>query len=133
MLSISKLGKGAEGYYLQAVASGVEGYYLGSGEAPGRWIGSGSMRLGLSGNVAADDLRAVLDGRCPVSGRSLIGSAARPEYRQRHALKCARAAPSAGVASRRVRLKRSAVTPREAVTMVGWSSPAAPSRWGCRR
>jgi conjugative relaxase-like TrwC/TraI family protein len=50
----------------------VEDYYLGSGEAPGRWIGSRSMRLGLSGVVAADDLRAVLDGRCAASGRSLI-------------------------------------------------------------
>jgi hypothetical protein len=58
MLSIGKLRKGAEGYCLQAVASGVAGYYLGSGEAPGRWVG-GSMRLGLSGTVAADDF-----GRC---------------------------------------------------------------------
>jgi conjugative relaxase-like TrwC/TraI family protein len=72
MLSIGKLGKGAEGYYLQAVASGVEDYYLGSGEAPGQWIGQGSARLGVSGVVAADDLRAVLDGRCPSSGRSLV-------------------------------------------------------------
>lgn len=31
MLSIGKLGRGAEGYYLQAVAAGVEDYYLGSG------------------------------------------------------------------------------------------------------
>jgi conjugative relaxase-like TrwC/TraI family protein len=72
VLSIGKLGRGAEGYYLQAVASGVEDYYLGSGEAPGRWIGAGSARLGLSGVVAADDLRAVLDGRDPATGRSLI-------------------------------------------------------------
>jgi len=50
----------------------VEDYYLGSGEAPGRWIGAGSARLGLSGVVAARDLRAVLDGRCPATGRSLI-------------------------------------------------------------
>jgi conjugative relaxase-like TrwC/TraI family protein len=72
VLSIGKLGKGAEGYYLQAVASGVEDYYLGSGEAPGRWIGDGSGRLGLSGVVVADDLRAVLDGRDPATGRSMI-------------------------------------------------------------
>jgi hypothetical protein len=58
VLSISKLGKGAEGYYLQAVASGVEDYYLGSGEAPGRWLGTGAARLGLSGVVAAEELRA---------------------------------------------------------------------------
>jgi RNA polymerase sigma factor (sigma-70 family) len=51
---------------------GVEDYYLGSGETPGRWIGSGSVRLGLSGVVAADELGAVLDGRCPATGRSMI-------------------------------------------------------------
>ena len=65
VLSIGKLGRGAEGYYLQAVAKGVEDYYLGSGEALGRWAGSGSARLGLSGVVDGDDLRAVLDGRRP--------------------------------------------------------------------
>ena len=59
MLSIGKLGRGAEGYYLQAVAAGVEDYYLGSGEAQGQWLGHGSARLGLSGTVAAEDLRAV--------------------------------------------------------------------------
>ena len=45
MLSIGKLAGGAEGYYLRAVAGGVEDYYLGSGEAPGRWVGAGSPRL----------------------------------------------------------------------------------------
>ena len=60
MLSIGKLGLGQEGYYLQAVARGVEDYYLGSGEAPGRWIGGGCGSLGLSGRVRADALRAVL-------------------------------------------------------------------------
>jgi conjugative relaxase-like TrwC/TraI family protein len=72
VLSIGKLGRGAEGYYLNAVAKGVEDYYLGSGEALGRWVGSGSARLGLSGVVDGDDLRAVLDGRRPVDGRSLL-------------------------------------------------------------
>ncbi|HLZ37213.1 MAG TPA: MobF family relaxase [Mycobacteriales bacterium] len=78
VLSIGKLGRGAEGYYLRAVATGVEDYYLGSGEAPGRWVGSGAARLGLSGIVAPDDLRAVLDGRDPATGRSLI-SVRRPD------------------------------------------------------
>jgi conjugative relaxase-like TrwC/TraI family protein len=72
VLSIGKLGRGAEGYYLHAVAKGVEDYYLGSGEALGRWVGSGSARLGLSGVVAGDDLRTVLDGRRPEDGRSLL-------------------------------------------------------------
>jgi conjugative relaxase-like TrwC/TraI family protein len=72
VLSIGKLGRGAESYYLQAVATGVEDYYLHSGEAPGRWTGTAAQQLGLSGTVAAKDLRAVLDGRSPATGRSLI-------------------------------------------------------------
>ena len=32
-MSIGKLGRGSEGYYLNAVAKGVEDYYLGSREA----------------------------------------------------------------------------------------------------
>ncbi len=42
VLSIGKLARGSEGYYLNAVAKGVEDDYLGSGEALGRWVGSGS-------------------------------------------------------------------------------------------
>jgi conjugative relaxase-like TrwC/TraI family protein len=73
VLSIGKLGRGQEGYYLQAVARGVEDYYLGSGEAPGRWIGGGCGGLGLSGRVGPDQLRAVLDGRSPADPqRSLL-------------------------------------------------------------
>ena len=51
MLSIGKLGRGAEGYELPPVAKGVEDYYLGSGEALGQWVESGSARLGLAGVV----------------------------------------------------------------------------------
>ena len=72
MMSIGKLAGGAEGYYLRAVASGVEDYYLGSGEAPGRWVGAGSVRLGLAGVVSPEQLRAVLDGRDPATGKSLL-------------------------------------------------------------
>jgi conjugative relaxase-like TrwC/TraI family protein len=73
VLSIGKLGRGQEGYYLHAVARGVEDYYLGSGEAPGRWIGGGCGGVGLSGRVSAESLQAVLDGRSPADPqRSLI-------------------------------------------------------------
>jgi conjugative relaxase-like TrwC/TraI family protein len=73
VLSIGKLGRGQEGYYLQAVARGVEDYYLGSGEAPGRWIGGGCGGLGLTGRVDAAALTAVLDARTPADPqRSLI-------------------------------------------------------------
>ncbi len=39
MLSIGKLGRGQERYYLDKVAEGAEDYYSGEGEAPGEWIG----------------------------------------------------------------------------------------------
>ena len=72
MLSVSRLGAGQEGYYLDAVAQGVEDYYLGHGEAPGRWVGSTSARLGLDGEVDAQDLRAVLEGWHPQDGVPLV-------------------------------------------------------------
>ncbi len=72
MLSVSKLGAGQEGYYLDAVAYGIEDYYLGHGEAPGRWVGSASELLDLDGQVDAAALRAVLEGRDPVNGVRLI-------------------------------------------------------------
>ena len=69
VLSVWKLGHGQGAYYLNAVAEGVEDYYVG-GEAPGRWIVS-SNTLGLAGDVAGDDLHAVLSGRDPSTGTRL--------------------------------------------------------------
>jgi conjugative relaxase-like TrwC/TraI family protein len=79
VLSIGKLGRGQEGYYLQAVARGVEDYYLGSGEAPGRWIGGGCGGSGPDGRVGADALRAVLDARSPVDPQRSLISHRRPD------------------------------------------------------
>lgn len=62
MLSIGKLAAGSEGYYLASVARGSEDYYLHAGEAPGRWVGAGASELGLAGDVAGEDLHAVLGG-----------------------------------------------------------------------
>lgn len=70
MLSVWKLGHGQEAYYLEAVAQGIEDYYVG-GEAPGRWIANGGKALGLTGEVDADDLHAVLSGRDPSTGTRL--------------------------------------------------------------
>ncbi len=75
MLSIGKMVAGAEDYYLNTVAGGREEYYTGAGEAPGTWLGSSAARLGLSGEVAPDDLRMLLagtapDGRCLTTGRA---------------------------------------------------------------
>ena len=74
MLSISKFSAAPDpaAYYLEVIANGRDDYYLESGEAPGRWIGGGASRLGLSGEVDAAALRAVLEGRDP-SGASLVG------------------------------------------------------------
>lgn len=71
MLSIGKLSLGQEAYYLQEVLDGAEDYYLHAGEAPGRWLGQGSAEVGVSGEVNADALRAVLAGSHPTTGDPL--------------------------------------------------------------
>lgn len=60
MLSIGKLGKGQERYYLDKVAEAAEEYYSGEGEAEGQWLGSAAEALGLEGAVEADQLTAML-------------------------------------------------------------------------
>ena len=52
-------------YLLREVATGRENYYTGAvseGEPPGRWWGTGAERLGLSGLVDAQDMRALYEG-----------------------------------------------------------------------
>lgn len=71
MLSIGKLGQGQADYYLQAVGQGIEDYYSGHGEAPGRWLGTATGELELSGQVEADALRAILSGNRPDNNGSL--------------------------------------------------------------
>ena len=73
MLSIGKLGKGQERYYLDKVAEGAEDYYSGEGEAAGEWIGDAAKKLGLEGEVTADQLTAMLTGRNPLDGEPLLG------------------------------------------------------------
>jgi conjugative relaxase-like TrwC/TraI family protein len=84
MLNIGRMAPGRADYYLTAVAKrdGLEGYYLARGEEPGRWLGRGADTLGLSGEVTAEQLRAVLDGRDPTSGEQLAAHPARkvPEF-----------------------------------------------------
>ncbi len=74
MLSIGKLRLGREDYYLASVARGTKEYYTAHGDAPGQWIASSTKSLGLSGEVAGDDLRTVLAGTDPYSGDSLGSS-----------------------------------------------------------
>ena len=68
MLSIAKLRVGQEAYHLSGVAESLDAYYRGSGEAAGQWIGGSAARLGLPGEVSADDLQAVLAGIAPGTG-----------------------------------------------------------------
>ncbi|MGI8939309.1 MAG: relaxase domain-containing protein [Iamia sp.] len=46
-------------------------YYLDPEEPPGRWWGHGQAAAGVSGDVTGEDLRTLLDGRHPVTGRPL--------------------------------------------------------------
>ncbi len=73
MLSIGKLGKGQERYYLDKVAEGAEDYYSGEGEEAGQWVGDAAEHLGLEGEVGEDQLVAMLTGRNPVDGEPLVG------------------------------------------------------------
>ena len=77
MLSIAKLRVGQEAYQLSGVAQSLDAYYTGAGEASGVWVGGGADRLGLDGEVDADDLRAVLAGLAPGRGGLTPNGAAR--------------------------------------------------------
>ena len=72
MLNVGKLRRGGENYYLNSVARGVEDYYLGSGEAPGYWLSSGSAAAGLRGRVGEHALRNILNARDPKTGEMLL-------------------------------------------------------------
>ncbi len=83
VLSIAKLRVGQEAYQLSGVAQSLDDYYTGAGEASGQWAGIGAERLGLSGEVAADDLRAVLAGMAPgTGGLTPNGETIRPHPRR---------------------------------------------------
>ena len=71
MLRIAKLAD-AE-YLISQVGRGIDDYYMGIGEAPGVWQGQLADRLGLSGVVRDDDLRALLLGRHPGTDEALLG------------------------------------------------------------
>jgi conjugative relaxase-like TrwC/TraI family protein len=75
MLSIGRLRlENGLDYYLDTVASGTEEYYTADREVPGRWIGASEHLAGLDGEVSGEELRAVLEGRDPVTGELLVSS-----------------------------------------------------------
>ncbi|MCZ7537462.1 MAG: relaxase domain-containing protein [Acidimicrobiia bacterium] len=53
------------------VGCGPVDYYLDPDEPPGRWRGAGRAALGLESTVAGSELRALLEGRHPVTGDPL--------------------------------------------------------------
>jgi conjugative relaxase-like TrwC/TraI family protein len=64
-------------YYVDQVSHDRHDYYAGHGEAPGVWHGAFAEHLGLSGDVAAEDFRAVLEGVDPATGEPLKSRANR--------------------------------------------------------
>jgi conjugative relaxase-like TrwC/TraI family protein len=81
VLTIGRLGRGQETYYLEKVAHGVEDYYTLSGEPAGQWLGAGAEELGLAGEVSDDDLHQVLLGNNPENRWALVPGAGDPERR----------------------------------------------------
>lgn len=59
-------------YTLREVTHDPSDYYLRKGEAPGRWLGAGAARLGLAGEVSAQELHDLFAGKDPRSGQYLI-------------------------------------------------------------
>ena len=76
MLSVAKLARGREGYYLATLASGRE-QAGGLIEPDGRWLGRGAAALGLSGTVEGAALRALFSGVDPSTGELLADRPAR--------------------------------------------------------
>ena len=62
-------------YLISSVALSIDEYYAGVGESPGVWAGKWAGELGLSGVVEADELRALVEGRDPMSGADLLTGA----------------------------------------------------------
>jgi conjugative relaxase-like TrwC/TraI family protein len=63
----------AESYYEEKYSQ--DDYYSETQRVTGQWFGSGAVSLGLYGQVAAEDFRAVLRGNHPASGEVLIHAA----------------------------------------------------------
>ena len=59
-------------YLISSVALSIDEYYAGVGESPGVWSGKWAEELGLSGVVEAEQLRALVEARDPVSGEELL-------------------------------------------------------------
>jgi len=81
MLSTTPIKGGASGaaQYYETSERGGE-YYENGHDRPGEWAGSGAATLGLSGQLSAGQLEALLSGHHPGTGEALAGNAG-PEHR----------------------------------------------------
>jgi conjugative relaxase-like TrwC/TraI family protein len=70
----------AERYYTEKYS--VDDYYSEEQRVAGEWFGRGAAALGLSGTVAPEDFRAVLEGRDPHTGQTLVRDSARGQGRR---------------------------------------------------
>ena len=59
-------------YLISSVALSIDEYYAGVGESPGVWTGRWSEKLSLTGVVAADELRALVEGKHPTTREDLL-------------------------------------------------------------
>jgi len=73
VLSLAKLGRGREDYYLRSVGADASQYYSERGEVAGAWTGGGVEVLGLQGQVQDQALLAVLAGYEPGAERREAG------------------------------------------------------------
>jgi conjugative relaxase-like TrwC/TraI family protein len=96
VLSIGKIGRGRESYYLGAdrttgrAAQWSKDEALESSETTGQWLGRSAGLLGLAGSVHGPQLTMLLEGIDPTTGRELSRSHARVRVR---AYDCTFAAP----------------------------------------
>lgn len=74
MMTLGKIADGKTEYLINSVAHGAEDYYVGSGEAPGVWLGGGLAGLGLTEGeeVTEEGLARVLAAQDPTTGDSLV-------------------------------------------------------------
>src|SRR5690348_9923768 len=77
MLSIAAMGHGQAQYYLSLA---TEEYYLRGGEPPGRWLGGGAEKLGLSGILDPDVFLCLMSGYSPDGQSPLIQNAGRKDH-----------------------------------------------------
>jgi conjugative relaxase-like TrwC/TraI family protein len=83
MLAFSKGGLSAgqaARYYTEQYAR--DDYYSEGQTVTGQWYGQGAERLGLTGAVCQEDFAAVLHGKDPGSGATLVGTSTRGDERR---------------------------------------------------